>query len=90
MPIDETLATVVSCEGSREFLLRMGINGEIIGGRTALAGTRRLAGGRRSQADGGSQAHGARGQKGLLSCRKIRGAPSPHPAHLPLLSLEVL
>ncbi len=29
-PIDETLATVISCEKSRDFLSRMGIHGEII------------------------------------------------------------
>ena len=30
IPIDESLATVISCAGSRSFLLLMGINGEII------------------------------------------------------------
>ena len=29
-PIDDTAATVISCDKSREFLLRMGIHGEII------------------------------------------------------------
>ena len=29
-PIDETAATVIACDKSREFLLRMGIHGEII------------------------------------------------------------
>lgn len=29
-PIDDTLATVISCEESRDFLSRMGIQGEII------------------------------------------------------------
>lgn len=29
-PIDETLATVISCKKSRDFLSRIGINGEII------------------------------------------------------------
>ena len=29
-PIDETQAAVISCEGSRSFLLRLGIQGEII------------------------------------------------------------
>ena len=30
IPIDETQATVIVCESSREFLMRMGIAGEII------------------------------------------------------------
>ena len=29
-PIDETLASVISCEESRDFLLQMGISGEIV------------------------------------------------------------
>ena len=29
-PIDETLATIISCEASRDFLMQLGISGEII------------------------------------------------------------